>query len=85
MTGKHWHLLLSTFVVAVFAVSANPGFAQSHRNRNNEAAFDFIVLGGGTGGCAVAGRLSENGKHSVLLLERGGEPPAELEVNCLNR
>ncbi|KAL6044819.1 Alanine-phosphoribitol ligase [Balamuthia mandrillaris] len=33
--------------------------------------YDFIVLGGGTAGCAVAARLAENPHHSVLLVERG--------------
>src|SRR3979490_3470857 len=34
--------------------------------------FDFVVVGGGSGGCAVAGRLSENPKTSVAVLEAGG-------------
>src|ERR1700716_4203633 len=34
--------------------------------------FDFVVVGGGPGGCAVAGRLSEDPKTSVALLEAGG-------------
>jgi choline dehydrogenase-like flavoprotein len=34
-------------------------------------AFDFIVVGGGTTGCVVAGRLAENPKVTVLVIEAG--------------
>ncbi len=33
--------------------------------------FDFVVIGGGPGGCVTASRLSENPAFSVVLLEAG--------------
>lgn len=37
------------------------------------ASYDYIVVGGGTGGLVVANRLSENSGSSVLIIERGNK------------
>ncbi|GMU79923.1 MAG: hypothetical protein AMXMBFR46_27120 [Acidimicrobiia bacterium] len=47
--------------------------------------FDYVVVGGGSGGCAAAARLSEDPSVSVALIEAGPDDRGIPEVLQLNR
>lgn len=49
-------------------------------NKPVNPEYDFIVVGAGTAGCALAARLSENPKWSVLLIEAGQHESLIMDV-----
>ncbi|XP_034242717.1 glucose dehydrogenase [FAD, quinone]-like [Thrips palmi] len=74
---------LVTFLTLLVNVT-NQRLEKEFRQRQRQAEqltvtgdeeYDFVLVGGGSSGCVLAERLSQNPDVKVLLLERGGTEP----------
>src|SRR5438105_7555464 len=62
---------MDCFVASLLAMTT--GVTTTNVGVRMTDTFDFVVVGAGSGGCAVASRLSEDPQTSVALLDAGGK------------
>ncbi|CAL8140570.1 unnamed protein product [Orchesella dallaii] len=72
-------VLIITALQFQFILAPLPNFQEDQVTE----VYDFVIVGGGTAGCALARRLSDSGEHSVLVLEAGIVPDPALDVPAL--
>lgn len=68
-----YSVLLLNFVHLLAASGTfNPGTGTSFGRPAQNATFDYVIVGGGTAGLAVAMRLAEDPSYTVAVVEAGG-------------
>ncbi|KAK4900672.1 hypothetical protein LTR27_002388 [Elasticomyces elasticus] len=64
-------IAIASFVSAQLVHNQLP-IGSSFAVNGENATYDYLIVGGGTAGLAIATRLAQEGRYSVAVLEAGG-------------
>lgn len=78
-----WFVPIALLRFLLLATIRDAGDFRYDQSYKLESYYDFVVVGAGSAGAALASRLSEVEGWRVLLLEAGGEPPPESYIPAL--
>jgi choline dehydrogenase-like flavoprotein len=70
LNAVSFFLMVGSGLLALLSVLSSA--TRTLKAETSMAEFDFVIVGAGSAGAAVADRLSESGKYSVCVLEAGG-------------